>query len=79
MKLLKFYKENCAPCKSVDSYLKTLNADYQEVHAFNEPDMSAKYRLNSVPTLILIDDEGNEVSRSIGFKPEEIKELVAQL
>lgn len=79
MKLLKFYKENCAPCKSVDTFLKGIGAEFQEVHAFDQAHLSAEYAIGSVPTVILVDDEGKEIGRTVGFKPEEIKTLVARL
>ncbi|MBX4152439.1 thioredoxin family protein [Paenibacillus lautus] len=78
MRLLKFYQENCAPCKSVDTFLKNNDVEFQDIHAFDQAHLSAAYAIGSVPTLILLNDDGNEVGRSIGFKPEEIKALVSQ-
>ena len=39
---------------------------------------AAQAKVRSVPTLILMEDDV-EIARTVGFKPDEIEELVKQL
>lgn len=78
-KLIKFEKQGCTPCEMVQNYLDEKSVEALKINAFDNPEMSARYDISSVPTLILFDDEGNELGRTIGFKPDEIEELIEQL
>ena len=80
MKLVKLFKNQCNPCEMVSNYLKDNGVEPHEQHNIMEDMNSAiKYGVMSVPVLILLDDEGNEVQRSTGFKPNEIEQLISQL
>lgn len=79
MTLLKFYRNNCSPCSMVDNYLKEKGVSYKSVNVEEDPELATQYGLTSVPVTILLDDKGNEVKRSIGFKPNELEELISQL
>lgn len=79
MTLLKFYRNNCSPCSMVDNYLKEKGVSYKSVNVEEDPELATQYGLTSVPVTILLDDKGNEVKRSIGFKPNELQELISQL
>ena len=78
MKILKLEKQGCAPCKMVQGYLEANAGDVEVevVDAFENPDVAAKYEISSVPVTILLDSTGDEVSRSIGFNPDELDELI---
>lgn len=80
MKLLKFEKEHCSSCQKVDAYLSQYDQfDVTRVNPFEQPKTAVKYEISSVPVTILLDEEGNEVKRTIGFKPVELKEIVGLL
>ncbi|MGG2091361.1 thioredoxin [Bacillus sp. S13(2024)] len=80
MKLLKFSKENCPACMKVEMLLKSSEIeDYEEVNPFENPNLAVNYQIQSVPVTILLDDNGKEVQRSIGFKPDELEEIVSKL
>lgn len=79
MMLLKFYRNNCSPCSMVDNYLKEKGVSYKSVNVEEDPELATQYGLTSVPVTILLDNEGNEVKRSIGFKPNELEQLISQL
>jgi thioredoxin-like negative regulator of GroEL len=42
------------------------------------PNVSLKFGIRSIPTLIVFRD-GKEVGRSIGFEPERLKSLIAEV
>ena len=79
MKLLKFEKQNCPGCTLVDNYLNEHGIVADKINPFEEPSMAAKFDISSVPTIILLDDHGNEIKRSTGFKPNELEEMIQSL
>lgn len=79
MHLLKFEQPNCVPCKNVGDYLDGLNITYSKVIPFNDPDLAMKYKVRTVPVLVLIDNDEKEIGRTIGFKPNEIDGLIQKL
>jgi thioredoxin 1 len=78
-KLLKFEKENCPACTMVENFLTDKNVEVEKVNPFEQPKLAAKFMISSVPVIILLDDEGNEIQRSRGFNPAELEEIVSQL
>ena len=77
-KLVKFEKDGCTPCSMVSDWLDQRNVEYEKVNAFNDPMRAAQAKVRSVPTLILMEDDV-EVARTVGFKPDEIENLIKQL
>jgi thioredoxin 1 len=71
--LLKFEASWCAPCKTIEpslQYAQQQFGDKLEVrHIDIEHDntLTSQYRVRSVPTLVLLDHEGFEVSRHVGM------------
>ena len=74
--ILKFEKSKCAPCVMVSEFLEKHGVDYQKVNPFDRPDLAMKYHVRSVPTVIVLDD-AREVRRVIGFKPDELIQVLA--
>lgn len=79
MKLLKFEKENCPACTMVENFLNDKGVVTEKVNPFSDPKLAVKFGITSVPVTILLDDEENELQRSIGFKPDQLEDLVSQL
>ncbi|MFO1442981.1 thioredoxin [Bacillus sp. Bva_UNVM-123] len=78
-KLLKFEKENCPACTMVENFLNDNNVLAEKVNPFDNPNLAVKFEISSVPVTILLDEEGNEISRSRGFNPDELQELISKL
>ena len=74
-KILKFEKNDCNPCAMVSDILDKSGVQYEKVNPFNSPELAMKYKVRSVPTVILVDQE-QEIKRTVGFKPEELQEIM---
>lgn len=74
-KIVKFEKKDCNPCVLVSDYLDRTGVAYQTVNPFDEPHLAMKYKVRTLPTVILL-NEGEEVGRTIGFQPSELKTIV---
>lgn len=79
MELIKFEQDRCQPCKLVSTYLDSKNVQYEPINVEDEPERAGQYSIMSVPVTILLDDNGMEVKRSIGFQPVELDEMITKL
>ena len=68
MKILKFSADWCRPCKKLTETLDQMVLPYvvenRDIDA--EPGLASDYSVRSVPTMILVDNEGKEQSRLVG-------------
>ena len=75
MKVLDFYADWCNPCKALAPVLdkvleeKKLNLTKINIEE-DDADMSVKYNVRNIPTVIVIDDNDVEVKRFTGTKTE---------
>lgn len=70
-RIIKFEKNDCAPCAQVSAYLDQKGIKYESINPFDQPDLAAKFKVRTVPTVIVL--ENDEIQhRIIGFKPEEL-------
>ena len=76
MKLIKFETDNCTPCKMVDSILLSKSVEFERINVEEDMSLTKKFEVMSVPVLILLDENGEEVKRSKGFNPPEIEEIL---
>ena len=66
--LVDFYADWCGPCKRLGTILEEINdIDILKVNVDLFQNISNKYGVMSIPTLIIF-DKGNEIKKSIGFK-----------
>ncbi|MGV3093626.1 thioredoxin family protein [Streptococcus pluranimalium] len=79
MELVKLEKHNCTGCELVENFLVDEGVSYDKVNVEDNPEVAAEYGVMSVPVLILLDDNGNEVQRSVGFKPDEISDMLSKI
>lgn len=68
MEILKFSGQYCTPCKMLAKEFEkyNLSINVKEVDVEEDFELVEKYKIKSVPTTILIDDNGNENKRWIG-------------
>ena len=70
MKLLKFYATWCEPCKGLSQVINgakdKITVPIEEVNIEENMDLAMKYGIRSVPTLILVDEDGAVVKKNVG-------------
>lgn len=75
MKLLKFYAEWCGPCKGLSQVIKQagdkITIPVEDVNIDENVFMAQNFQVRSVPTMVLVDDNENEIKRQVGLVNEE--------
>ena len=70
MKILKFSAEWCGPCKALAQTISSLEATRVEIEEVDidkdTQKLTQTFKVRGVPTLIALDDSGNELSRKVG-------------
>ena len=71
MKLLKFHATWCQPCKMLSRVIEDagdkITMPMEEIDIDQNQDLAVKYGIRGVPTLVIVDEEGKEVSRKSGM------------
>ena len=78
MKILKIYSKTCGPCKVLENNLQLVGIPHEsiDVQSIQGEDIVSKYEVKAVPTLILVDEEGNVVKKHSGLlSVQELKEF----
>lgn len=69
-KLLVFSASWCGPCKAFKPTLLELDQDRLQYIDIDElPEIRADYSVQSVPTVILVNQDGEELVRLVGAQP----------
>ena len=75
MKILKFSSATCMPCRQLAKIIDGLNDDtkslFEEYTSENDITKFMQFNVRSVPTLVAVDDSGNELRRSTGMMTED--------
>lgn len=68
MQVLKFQAPWCQPCKLLNAQLKRLFPllEIQKVNTDEERQLAVQYNIRSIPTLVLLDEMGEEHKRLTG-------------
>ena len=84
--LVDFGSTGCVPCDMMAPILDTLREKYKGtvnvlfVHVAEEPILTSRYAVQSIPVQIFFDKSGKEVFRHVGFFPqEEIEKRLSQM
>ena len=78
--LVDFWATWCGPCRMIAPFIEQLADEYEGKVAFmkvnvdEEPELCEKYRVSSIPNLVLFKD-GDVLDQSAGARP---KALIAQ-
>jgi thioredoxin 1 len=81
--LAEFGSSTCVPCKQMKPILEKLAADYKDklnvviVEVYEQRELTQKYGIMAIPTQIVFDRSGKEVTRHMGLWPRE--DIIAQL
>ncbi len=73
-KIIKFEKPGCQPCEIVSSLLGEAGVNFEAINPFDQPDLAMKYRIRSVPTVVVLDGE-TEVDRIMGVDAVKLRSL----
>lgn len=67
-KILYFSAAWCGPCKMLGPIMESVSdqVNYQKIDVDNNQELSIKYGVRNIPTLVLVDGDGNELNRSTG-------------
>lgn len=72
--LIKFSSSWCTNCNTLSRVLYSIPLGFTtlvEVDIDQEPDMAKAYNIRMLPTLILLDETGEEIKRCSGVKSKE--------
>lgn len=67
-KILDFYADWCEPCKRMDPLVDEVFGEVQKINIDTEEGLllAKEYRVRSVPTLIMVTDNGAALSMRVG-------------
>ena len=78
MKLLKFYASWCGPCKGltmvIEGVKEQLPMPVENIDIDADMDTARKYNVRSVPTMVVVAEDGTEIKRTVGILNE--KQLI---
>lgn len=80
-RMLELGSVSCIPCKMMKPVMEELEKEYGAniridfIDVWQDPEQGKSYGIESIPTQILYDADGKEVTRHVGFWPKD--EIVA--
>ena len=77
MNILKFFGSWCNPCKALSKNLEDAGIEHKSIDVDKNEELTEKYNVMYVPTIVVLDEDDNEVGRFIGSRTKEqlLKEL----
>jgi thioredoxin-like negative regulator of GroEL len=76
MQLLKFQADWCAPCHTLTKVMTDIPHHPINIDTLEGMVLAKKMQVQSIPTLVLLDDEGAEIARITGLVPRDKIELM---
>ena len=71
MNILKFFGSWCNPCKALSKSLEDAGIEHQSIDVDENEELTEKYNVMSVPTIVILDKDDNEIGRFIGSRTKE--------
>lgn len=71
MNILKFFGSWCNPCKALSKSLEDAGIEHQSIDVDENEELTEKYNVMSVPTIVILDEDDNEIGRFIGSRTKE--------
>ena len=71
MNILKFFGSWCNPCKALSKSLEDAGIEHQSIDVDENEELTEKYNVRSVPTIVVLDKDDNEIGRFIGSRTKE--------
>ena len=71
MNILKFFGSWCNPCKALSKSLEDAGIEHQSIDVDENEELTEKYNVRSVPTIVILDKDDNEIGRFIGSRTKE--------
>ena len=68
-KIYYFSADWCQPCKQLGPTMEKSGLPFQKINVDNDTELSAKYGIRNIPTLVKVDSNGKEISRLVGNNP----------
>tara|TARA_R110000796_G_scaffold117257_1_gene230021 strand:+ start:502 stop:750 length:249 start_codon:yes stop_codon:yes gene_type:complete len=71
--ILYFTASWCGPCKALAPRMEKLSSqiNYRKIDVDGNQDLSIKYGVRNVPSLVLVDENGTELNRMVGVQPDQ--------
>ncbi len=71
--ILYFTASWCGPCKALAPRMEKLSdqINYRKIDVDSNQDLSMKYGVRNVPSLVLVDENGTELNRMVGVQPDQ--------
>ena len=71
--ILYFTASWCGPCKALAPRMEKLASqiNYRKIDVDSNQDMSMKYGVRNVPSLVLVDENGTELNIMVGVQPDQ--------
>jgi thioredoxin 1 len=63
----------------VSNFLNDKNVEYKSYDVLEDFVETERFFIMSTPVTILLDNDGNEVQRVVGYNPGQLEELIEQL
>jgi thioredoxin 1 len=67
-KILYFSAAWCGPCRILGPIMDSVSEEvaWEKINVDNNQELSIKYGVRNIPTLVLVDGDGVELNRSVG-------------
>lgn len=73
MKYLYFSAGWCQPCKTLGPIMQQVSQEVpvQKIDVDENQQLSMQYSIRNIPTVVLVDNTGKELARSVGVNPKD--------